>query len=332
MSEVHRVALVGCGNVSDMHVTGCLAHPDRVRVVAACDPDAERRRHVEQTHGVPITFATLDELLAGPDFDTAIVCTPSSVRVETVRTLARAGRNVLVEKPLAESLDEAQEMVRTCATEGVLLAVDQNFRDHYAFGLARDAIRAGEIGRVIGIDHRELLFREVSGWRATARHHALSVMGVHWVDGFRYLLPDDADWVVARTFSSPAVQSAGETDAFVQIHFGEATVNYTQSFSSRIERVETIVLGESGTLCLTYGALEVLTADGRSRTRENPCAGAGKPESAYRSLERLVDAIDHGDQPANSGTDNLKTVALVDAAYRSAREGRPVALHLGLPQ
>jgi len=61
------------------------------------------------------------------------------------------------------------------------------------------AIRAGDIGRVLGIDHRELLFREVSGWRAAARHHALSVMGVHWFDGFRQLLADDADWLVART-------------------------------------------------------------------------------------------------------------------------------------
>lgn len=313
-----------------MHFLGYGAHPDRVAVVAACDPVDERRRHVEETYEVSKTFATIEELIVAADFGTAVVCTPSHVRVETVRALAVAGKNVMVEKPMADDLEDAREMVRICEEAGVSLAVDQNFRDHYAFGLARDAIQNGETGRILGIDHREMIFREVQGWRAAARHHALSVMGIHWVDGFRYLLPDDADWLIARTYSSPAVASAGETDAFVQIHFGGATVNYTQSFSSRVERVETIVIGESGTLALTYDTLEVVGPNGQREIRRNPYAGTGKPESAYRSLERLLDAVDTGEEPGNSGIDNLKTLSLTAAAYRSAEIGQPVVLQAGL--
>jgi predicted dehydrogenase len=234
-------------------------------------------------------------------------------------------------------MTEARELVRTARDAGVLLAVDQNFRDHYAFGLGRDAIAAGRIGRVLGIDQSELMWREVVGWRAEARHHALAVMGVHWFDGFRQLIaaqPDaadraDADWIVARTFTHPAMATAGETDAFIQVHFGGIPVNYTQSFASRVERVETVVLGEAGTLRLTYEALELHTADGVERIA-NPCAGDGKPISAYRSLERLLDAIESGGEPGNSGEDNLKTLSLLFAAYESARTGEPVALEKGL--
>lgn len=330
MTSLHRIAIIGCGLVSDMHFRGYLAHPERVEIVAACDPVEERRTHVTEAFGVSDTFPSVEDLLAGADFSVAIVCTPSHVRLENVRALARAGKHIMVEKPMADSLEEARAIVDTCADAGVKLAVDQNFRDHYSFGLARDAITAGAIGQVIGIDHRELLFREVQGWRAEARHHALAVMGVHWFDGFRYLLPQDADWLVARTYSSPAVESAGETDAFVHVHFGDATVNYTQSFSSRIERVETIVLGEKGTLAFDYTTLRLTSADGRTETRWNPYAGDAKPESAYRSLDRLLVAIDTDGEPSNGGNDNLKTLSLLAAAYRSAETGSPVALTGGL--
>jgi predicted dehydrogenase len=329
MSERHRVAIVGSGNVSEMHFRGYLDRPDRVELVAAVDPSPERRAWVTETFGIRDTYASIAELVAGTDVEVASVCTPSTVRLEAVRELAAAGKHLLVEKPMADDMDEARAIVRTAADAGVLLAVDQNFRDHYAFGLARDAIRAGRIGRVLGIDQSELMWREVAGWRAEARHHALAVMGVHWFDGFRYLIDGDADTISAVIFTHPAMATAGETDAFVQVRFGEVPVNYTQSFASRVERVETIVLGEAGTLRLSYDALEVHTADG-VETTTNPAAGSGKPISAYRSLERLLDAIEAGTEPENSGADNLKTLSLLFGAYESARTGAPVTLTGGL--
>jgi predicted dehydrogenase len=152
---------------------------------------------------------------------------------------------------------------------------------------------------------------------------------VHWFDGFRQLLDADADWLTARTWSSPLAPAAGETDAFVQIHFGDATVNYVESFASHIRQVETVVLGDKGTLRLTYDTLEVFT-DGRHEVRQNPHAGSGKPESTYRSLARLLDAVDSGGEPSNSGADNLKTLSLLAAAYRSATTAQPVHLENGL--
>jgi predicted dehydrogenase len=331
MSSVKfRVAVVGSGNVSDMHFKGYAAHPDRVSVVAAVDPIAARRTRVTNMFGVADTFASVDELLEDSDFSVAVVCTPSDVRVETVEQLARAGKHIMVEKPMADNLTQAQHIVDVCRTAGVKLAVDQNFRDHYSFGLARDAIRSGAIGNVLGIDHRELVFREVQGWRAEAKHHSLSVMGVHWLDGFRYLLPVDADWLVARTYSSPMAPSAGETDAFVQIHFGSATVNYTQSFSSHFERVETIVVGDAGTLALTYGSLEIADSAGTLTIQKNPYAGDAKPESAYRSIDRLLTAVESDSEPSNGGLDNMKTLSLLAASYRSAETGAPVELQGGL--
>lgn len=328
---VRAIAVIGCGGVSAMHFAGYSAHPERVRVVAACDPVAERREWAEREHAVPRTFASIEDLLGYDGWDVAVVCTPSQVRESAVAALAGAGKHILTEKPLAGTYAEASRLVRLCADAGVTLAVNQNFRDHYAFGIAARLIAAGEIGSVLGISQRDLTFRQDQGWRTRLERHALSVMGVHWFDGFRQLVGGEVTRVSARTYSSPAIDCAGETDAFVQIEFGQVTVSYVQSFSSRVAATETVVLGDQGTLRFDYGTLTRMNADGTAEWA-NPYAGAGKPESTYLSLRRLLDAVEAGGQPGNSGQDNLKTMALLEAAYQSAREQRPVELTGGLPR
>ncbi len=328
---VHSVAVVGCGGVSAMHFDGYRAHPERVRVVAACDPVAGRRAWAEREHGVPRTFASIGDMLGYGGWDVAVLCTPSEVREAAVSALARAGKHILAEKPLANGYDEASRLVTTCRNAGVTLAVNQNFRDHYAFGIAARLIAAGEIGSVLGISHRDLMFRQDRGWRLRMRRHAMSVMGVHWFDGFRQLTGRPATRVRARTYSSPAIDCAGETDAFVQIEFGAIPVSYVQSFSSRVATTETIVLGDRGTLRFGYGTLTRITGDDTAEW-DNPHAGQGKPESTYASLSRLLDAIETGGEPGNSGQDNLRTIALLEAAYQSARDGRAIELREGLPR
>lgn len=326
---LHRLAIIGSGVVSDMHFRGYLAHPERVEVVAAVDPSEERRGWVRSTHGIRDTFPTIGDALSAVDFDIAVVATPSHVRLTAVQELAAAGKHLFVEKPLADGVNEAKKVVETAERAGVLMAVDQNFRYHYAFTQARDAVRAGKIGDVVSIDHRELTWRDVDGWRAEQSHHALSVMGVHWLDGFRYLLGREADWLTATTHRSPLQTCAGETDASVHVRFGNTGVNYTHSFASMIERVETIVIGESGTLLFDYDHLEIHTTTG-TESIENPWAGDGKPESAYLGLANLMDAIEQGAEPGNSGRDNLRTLSLLEGAYISAQSGRIVNYEQGI--
>lgn len=326
----HRIAVVGAGGVSAMHFDGFRMRPERIDVVAAVDPSPERREWSASTYGVPNTYATIAEALAGSDFDVAVVCTPSHVRVETVRELAAAGKHILVEKPFADGIAEARELVAITDAAGVQLAVDQNFREHYGFELARELIQAGRIGRIRVINHRELMHRVDEGWRNEQQHHALMVMGVHWLDGFRRLIDQDAHWLVARTFSSPAIPAVGETDANVQIHFGDVTVTYTDSFASWITQWDTIVLGDAGTLHISGGAITVAGPDG-TEVFENPLStGENKPLTAYGALAGLLDAIETGVEAPNSGRDNLKTVSLIDAVYRSAETGAPVELVDGL--
>src|SRR5262249_55534680 len=161
---------------------------------------------------------------------------------------------------------------------GVKLGVDQNFRYHYPFDTARQLIAGGRMGTVLGITHHDLFFRQDRGWRVQHPRHALAVMGIHWLGGFRWVLADEARSFTARTLRSAAIDCVGETEAFAQITFENvASVAYVQSFSSPISRTETLILGEEGLLSLDYQKAALFKREAGHEPVEqwtNPFAGA----------------------------------------------------------
>ncbi len=327
------LAIIGCGGVSRMHLEGYLAHPERVRVAAVCDLDAKRVREARSKYDIREGFTSLDGLISEGSFDVAVVCTPTPVREKVILPLAAAGKHIFCEKPLADSHGEAERIVQACEKAGVRLAVNQNFRYHYTFDHARKLIRDGAIGEVTGVIHQDLMFRQDSGWRTKCKRHALSVMGVHWLDGFRWMLDSEATSVFCQMRFSPAIDCAGETDAYAQIAFANgALVSYIQSFSTPHRKTETLVIGDAGALTLDYEG-SIIWGPGPegeiTKVDDNPLAGPGKPESAFRALNELLTALEAGGAPSNSGRDNLKTIALLEAAYRSAEQGAVVRLDNG---
>ena len=328
-----NIAVIGCGGVSSMHFEGFARHTDRVQVVAVCDPDANRRAQAQQQYGIAQGFAAVEELLADSDFTVAVVCTPTNVREAVVTALAGAGKHILVEKPFASSLEEGARMVEVCEKNGVLLAVDQNFRYHFPFHLAKQSIAQGLIGPVTAIHLQHMHFRQDSGWRTCEKRHTLEIMGVHWLDGFRWILNSEGKSVSAQMRHSNAIDCVGETDLSVQVAFANGTfATYMDSFSSLIPRCEALLIGEKGTLRLDYDGMALFDQSGAPQPAQkwaNPFAGDGKPDSAFECLNQLLLALENGDQPSNGGRDNLKTLTLMEAAYLSAESGATIALTEG---
>lgn len=329
------VAIVGCGNISQMHFDAYLPHPERIRVVAACDTDPERVDQARQRYGLTQGFNSLEEMIEKASWEVAIVCTPTHVRKQVVDVLAQAGKHIFVEKPFADTYQDAQHMVEACRQAGIKLAINQNFRYHYPFEMARKLVARGAIGPVVSIIHQDLMFRQDTGWRTQLPRHALAVMGVHWFDGFRWVLEDEAQSILCHTRSSKAIQCEGETEASVIVNFSRGTlVSYTQSFSIFRGRTETLILGETGTLVLNYNGMSLFDRDHRAEPREqweNPYRGVHKPEATFVDLNLLLEAIELGNEPPNSGYDNLKTIALLDGAYRSAQVQHAIEFHEGMP-
>jgi D-apiose dehydrogenase len=325
-----KVAIVGCGGVSGLHVEAYTRHPDRIEVVAAIDPVLDRAEQLAR--GIPgcSAFSSIEGAQREATWEIGVVCSPTPIRVGVVEQLVGAGKHVFVEKPFADNLADAARMVEAAESAGVFLSVHQNFRYFYPFDAARSLISAGRIGRVTTVLHRELMFRQDEGWRTTMPRHALAVMGIHWLDGFRWMLDDEPVQVVCSLGSSPLVDARGDTEAVVQTSFaGGATASYVESFSYPGNELETVVIGEQGSLRLSSGELcEWHFAGGGApevRRHDHPLGG-DKPEATFLALDQLLQAVETGAAPSNGGRDNLNTVAFLEAAYASAETGRPAAI------
>jgi D-apiose dehydrogenase len=323
----YKVAIIGCGNVARLHAGAYRRHADRVEVVAACDPLADQASQLSAQFPGCRPYTTVEDAVRHRDWEIGIVCSPTPVHLQVVVQLAGHGKHAFVEKPMADNLADARRMLESCVSAGVQLSVHQNFRYHYPFDLARRLIRAGRIGRVLTVAHRDLVFRQDEGWRNSAARHSLAVMGIHWLDGFRWMLDDEPEGVVCQLASSPLINARGDTDAVIQATFANgAAVSYVQSFSSPGPALETNVIGDQGSLRLTHTELHewrVQTDESTEVVHPNP-SGSDKALATFLTLDQFLQALDANIEASNSGRDNLRTVAFLEAAYRSAELRRVV--------
>lgn len=326
----YKVGIVGAGGVTDLHFEGYKDHPERIEITALCDPNSEALHSKADKYGVPQRFTDLQDFIENSGIDVAVVCTPTSIRKQIVFPLIEAGLPVFVEKPFSDTLAEAAEITEKAQKHGVPVSVNQNFRRHFPFELVKEKVAEGLIGNVTSIIFSNLHFRQDTGWRLDCERHALSVMGIHWFDGFRQILGSEAVSVVCQNRSSSAINCAGETDAAVQIVYeNNAVVTYVQSFSSAYSKGELIVIGETGTIVNGPGNVSLYRKGAKTpeATWEN---NISREAATYEGLNQLLVSLETGEEAPNSAQDNLKTVTVLDAAYVSAKEQRIVHLKQGV--
>jgi len=321
-STPYRVGLVGAGGVSEMHLAGMMRHANRMKVVALCDPDQDRRTSRSAAYGIPETFAELDAFIRETDMDAAIVCTPTHVRTQVLFPLIEAGIPVLCEKPLAETYAEAAAIEAKAREHGVAVAVNQNFRRFFSFSTARRILAEDRLGRPLHLTQIANSLRRDQGWRLQRTRYVMAVMSVHWFDGYRYLLDDEAETVYCRAVDSPATPGRPETAVSVIIQFRKrAVASLTESFSSYAGHAFASLDCEAGGLILDYGSLVEVRESGKRIEHVNPF---DKPEATYLLLEDLVRAVAARREPATSASDNLKTMRIVEAAYESLEQDKVV--------
>jgi len=322
-AKVWQVGLVGAGEVAAMHLDGIARHPDRLTLAAVVDPEAGRRRAAADGYAIPRRYARLEEMLSDGDVDVAVVCTPTPIRLAVLEPLLRAGIPVFCEKPLAETYAQAAEIATLAAATGVPLAVDQNFRRFFTFHLAREVLASGEVGRPLHlVQVASGLWSGDTTWRVERNRYTMAVMSIHWFDGYRYLLGEEPETVYCRGVNSPAVEGGPDTAVSVILEFpGGAVVNLSESFSA-FSRVNSATLdGERGGLLLDYETLTVVDPEGNRREIANPF---DKPEATVHLLLDLCDAVEAGREPETSARDNLNSMRILEAAYRSLAEGAPI--------
>lgn len=336
-----RVGIVGGGNISDTHARAALAVPG-VEVVAWWGANTGRTAALAARYG-GTTYDTIERFVRHQPMDAVLVGSPSGVHAEHALAAVGAGLHVLVEKPLDVRAARADDLVVAAERAGVVAAVF--FQDRAAPDVAwlKRLVDAGGLGRPVLASARVRWYRPSeyyanSRWRGTWALDgggAVANQGVHTLDLLLWLL-GDVHTVYARTRTAVhAVEVEDTAVACLEFASGavatfEATTAAYPGFPRRLE-----LTGTEGTVVLEHD--RVLLAELRTPPAEpRPRADANTNASAtsavvsdarghQRTVEDFVRAVRGGGRPLCDARDGRRSVALVEAIYRSARDGVAVA-------
>jgi predicted dehydrogenase len=327
-----RVALIGCGIISEVHLGAWAAHPGRARVTFCCDVDPERaQRRAEQAGARAVT--SFEQVLASAEVDAVDVCTPHHLHSEPVIAAARAGKHILCQKPLAKSLAECDAMIGAARDGGVVLFYGETNRTAPAAVAAHAVIGGGRIGRLIGLQATYAHWQGgqylSTAWRYDPRVTGGGQLldgGVHYLD---LLLHLGGPIVGVSCFTARFREELGGEDTAV-LNLRYADGHLGSLFSSQAAGVwfpgpGVTVFGTEGVLTLggPHGALTLHRPDlpeGRELLLDR--GGDSFAAMVARFLDTVLDGAPNS-SPGEVGRDNLR---LVLAAYRSSELGREVHL------
>ena len=331
-----EVALVGCGSVADKHIDALTTLDDAVEVVGIADPNSQARRRVSGIFGSP-GFESLHRLLAEQRADLVTLATPTGLHPDQAVSAAEAGAHVLTEKPLGTSLEDAQNMVRRVDDLNRRLFVVKQLRHHPLFMAVRDAVRQGRFGQIhtIGLQifwTRPQAYYDSAEWRGTREFDggALMNQASHYVD----LL----DWLFGPVAEVHAIGGAlgrnieVEDTAVVSLAWQEGFVGSLHvtmlAYPNNVATSLTVV-GERGTVRLggpmcdrieAWNFAETTAAD--ERIEELASTVPDVLSSGHERVYRNVIANLHGDDAQIvDGRQGLRSLAIIDAAYRALHDG-----------
>lgn len=326
-----RVGLLGAGNIAIQHLEAAKLVADRLTIEAICDTDRQALDDRASRYNIGKRYTNIADLLADDDLDMIIVLTPPHIRQQVVVPCLDAGKHVLVEKPFALTLSEARNMVEAAERNQRWIAVNQNYRWRPEVMHLRSLLDTDAIGKILMINMNQSTWRdEGNGWRNTTDYLAVSVMGVHWLDRFRWLTKDEACSVYSSLATSGLLSSRGEDIVSITVRFGSgavATLTHSWVSRARSEADYTEIIGTKGTVVM-QGQTTRLHLAGTNEVREWQFHDANVfVHSFAESLSVFTQDIQNNRPSCISGRDNLLTMALVDGAYHSSQTNSVIHLN-----
>jgi predicted dehydrogenase len=318
------------------------------RVEAIASKAVDEARAVAALRGIPKTCRTWQELLADPRVEVLDIAVPPSAQLEIVREAARyAGRikGILAQKPLAMNYADATETAAVCARVGIPLAVNQNMRYDQSIRALKTLLRRGYLGEPV---LATIEMRAIPHWQSWLREYdrlTLLNMSIHHLDSFRFLFGDpESVYCSARTDPRTSFPhrdgialyileyaNGMRATAWDDVWAGPAREGGAADtyIKWRVEGTEGMAQGTIGWPAYPNAAPSTIDFT----TKHQPyCWFQPRwkevwfPDAFEGTMGQLLDAITDGSEPAVSGRDNLRTMALVDACYKSLDERRPVRL------
>jgi predicted dehydrogenase len=340
MEHPLKIAVIGAGFWSQFQVPAWL-ELSNAECIAVCDIQPDKAKALAERFHVPRHFQDPEELLrvVGPGL-LDVITSPETHR-DMVALAARHQIPVICQKPLANDLETAREMVNICREANVPLFVHENWRWQRPLREVKKALDSGVIGKPfrahVDFSSSFPVF-ENQPFLRELEQFILSDMGVHILDVIRFFF-GEADWLISRVQRiNPSIRGEDVATVLLQMT-SDVTVTCTLSYASRLERERfpeafVVIEGDRGSIELAPDFwIRVTDAEG-TKSRRYPPRTYPWADPSYALIHssivdchrNLVDGLLGKGNAETTGEDNLRTLQLVFGAYESARLGQPIKI------
>lgn len=341
-----NIAIVGTGNIAPSHVEGLLAFPERCHIVALCDIYPEKAQAMKEKYGLDCqVFDDHQAMLAQcAGIDVVHVCTPPYTHAEIAIHSMDAGKNVLVEKPMATCLKECDEMLAAEERNGVTMGCIAQNRFRNSIYKLRETLNSGLAGslRVAHVNslwwrghcYYDLWWRglwEKEGGGCTLNHAVHHIDMINWIKGG---LPRKVTAILSNVMHDNAEV---EDLSFSTLQYEDGSVaQVTASVVHHGEEQGVVLQCENAKLAAPWSRYASLSKDNgfpiRDEGLEEKLDGFynGLPDLPYEGhtgeIDNYLAALEQGARPMITGQDGRRTIELITAIYKSGALGQTVSL------
>lgn len=340
-----KYALIGCGRISVHHIMA--ARNNRLEIVAVCDIDAEKLEKTASLLSHVNQYTDYKTMLETERPDLVAIATESGKHALIAVDCILAGCHVIIEKPMALSIEDADQLIQLAEQKGVLVCVSHQNRFNKSIQYIHSAIEQGRFGRLLyGNAHiywsRDQAYYEQASWRGTWEQDGGALMNqcIHNIDLLCWLMGSEAEEVFAYTdnLKHPFIEAEDLGIALVKFRNGaygviEGTTNvYPENLEESL-----CLFGETATVKVggksVNEILEWKAADGLDDSDYVKKIFSETPPNVYGYghtplYADMIDAIKKGRQPVVNGEAGKRALELVLAVYQSAFARAPVRLPL----
>jgi len=331
------IGVVGVGEMGKRHAENLRRNVPEARLVAIADVSAERARQVATELEIERSYGSLEAMLENKEIEAVLIATPDKFHAEAVGLAARAGKDVLCEKPLALNLPDAHGTLDAVAKAGRRLQVGFMRRYDPAYAAAMQRIEAGEIGvpvifKSVGRDKDQ---PPLAAYESNVNGMLFYTNTIHDFDLARWLMRDEVSGVHAYTTSAirPEVTKYGDVVAsVVNLQYKQGAIGNIESYAQAVYGydVRTEIVGSQGSIFV--GSVQRMPAVFlSSRGGEQVLADHFLSSFADAYLAEVRDFVRtmlSDGAPRVTGEDGLKALAIAVAAENSHLQSRPVAVRL----
>jgi predicted dehydrogenase len=339
MSKI-KVAVFGCGAIAERRHIPEYAANENVELVAFADPIVERAEKMAETYGGK-AYSRYEELLASEEVDAVSVCTPNYLHAPMAIAAANAGKHVLVEKPMAVTTEEGEQMIEAAKKNGVYLMVGHNQRLMPPHIKAKEILDSGKLGKVLNF-RTSFGHPGPEGWsvdgaeswffrKEEAIMGAMGDLGVHKSDFIRYLLDDEVSEVAGFISTLHKENTKVDDNATCLLRMksgaiGTLVASWTQY---RAGDNSTVLWCENGVMKIgTVEGDEVIVelTNGTVETYKVGAMATNEKQVPSGVIDAFVESIVTQTPPSISGEEGLRSLQVILAAFESEKTGQIVKL------